>query len=67
MTGNFCEITKTIMAGSVSRTSTCKYKDANGEMDKEWYAFEAQQYRKVLTRNEASKLIGYVQTGTLDR
>jgi hypothetical protein len=37
MTGNFCKITKTIMPGSESRTSICRYKDGNGEMDEEWY------------------------------
>jgi hypothetical protein len=26
---NFCKITKTIMDGFESRTSTCKYKDGN--------------------------------------
>jgi hypothetical protein len=26
------------MAGSESRTSTCRHKDGNGEMDEEWYA-----------------------------
>jgi hypothetical protein len=65
--GNFCEITKTIMARSESRNSTCKYKDGNGEMDEEWYASEAEQCSKVLTRNEASELTGYLQTGALDR
>jgi hypothetical protein len=35
---NFCEVIKTIMAGSESRTSTCKYKDGNGDKDEEWYA-----------------------------
>jgi hypothetical protein len=32
------KITKTIISGSESRTSTCKYQDGNGEMDEEWYA-----------------------------
>jgi hypothetical protein len=53
------------MAGSESRTSTCRYKHGNGEMDED--AFEAVQRSKVLTRNEASEPTGYLQTGALDR
>jgi hypothetical protein len=33
--GNFCERTKTIMADYESRTSTCRYKNGNGEMEEE--------------------------------
>jgi hypothetical protein len=68
---NFCKITKTIMAGSESRTFMCKYKDGNiidrhnavmGRL-----CHEAKRCSTVPRRREASEPIGYLQTRTEDR
>jgi hypothetical protein len=65
------QITKTTMAGSESTTSTCKYKDGNiierHNMVMGRLCHEAKRCSTVLTKKEASKPIGYLQTRAADR
>jgi hypothetical protein len=67
---NFYKITKTIMAGSESRTSTCKYKDSNIiERHNEVIGrlcHEAKRCKTVPTRKKASEPIGYLQIKAVD-